>query len=358
MDKDLYFNQPNFNPGGLLDRFDNRDYQFEEVGGADAEVPFDWNKGFDIEKDLAVSLKIPNFKLTVKDQGFSFSCGGQAWATLAEVLEAEVTGSYEPRSAKYLYSQTCVPSGGSRGRDNADIYIHQGIARESVLPSYQNGKTPTEDFMQRSVDITDMIRLNARPVKASAYAQVGTEMESIAVAMRSQFGVVLGVDGSNNGTWISEFPKPPSVVQWRHWIYAGKAKKINGKKYIGILNSWGTTVGVGGWQWLGEDYFTKNVWSAWTHVFAPTLPQDFTHKFLKDMKYGQKNLEVAALQDALKISGEFDDKVPSTGYYGTITAKAVLAFQQRYSLITSPAESDGGKLAGPKTRLKLNSLFG
>jgi len=345
-----YYEKKSFNPGGIKDRYDSRDYQWEEVGGAAIET-FNWDQGFDIEKKLSTLLK-------VKDQGPSFSCGGQSWGYLSEVLECLSTGTYEPRSAKYLYAQTCIPSGGSRGRDNADIFVNQGVAREDVLTSYQNGNPPSEAFMQRSIDITDPIRMNAKLSKASAYAQVGTDMESVATAIAVNSGCVIGVDGSNNGTWLSAFPQSPAVTQWRHWLYAGKAKLVNGKKYIGVINSWGIDVGEGGWQWLSESYFNKNVWSTWTHVFAPTLPQNFNHKFLKDLKYKMTTLDVAALQDALKIEGQFPAGVPSSGYYGMITAAAVLAFQTKYQIIGSPIESESGKVVGPKTRVKLNSLFG
>jgi len=345
-----------FNPGGIKDRFDSRDYQWDEVGGA-ISVPFDWSEGFDIEQELSTVLKIPNFKLTVKDQNGSYSCGGQAWSYLAEVLEALATGTYEPRSAKYLYAQTYVPSGGSRGRDNAEVYVNQGVARESALTSYKNGNPPDETFMERSVDITEAVRYNAKLAKASAYAQTGTGIESVAIAIRTNAGVVLGIDGSNNGTWDSEFPVPPTAIEWRHWVYCGKAKLINGKKFIGLINSWGKNVGVNGWQWIGEDYFKSNVWSGWTHVFAPVTSPVFSHNFQNNLKYKQTNQEVVALQDALRIDGEFPQSVQSTGYYGAITAKAVLAFQFKYGLITSASESDNGQSVGPKTRAKLNNLY-
>lgn len=346
-----YYEKKEFNPGGLKDRFDSRDFMWDEVGGA-TTAPFDWNKGFDIEKKLGV-------KLVVKDQGASFSCGGQAWAYLAEVLEALATGSYEPRSAKYMYAQTCVPGGGSRGRDNAEVFVTQGVSRESVLTSYFNGAPPSESFMQRSVDITDIVRVNANLTKASAYAQTGTDIESIASAIENNFGAVIGVDGSNNGTWASVFPSIPKTIEWRHWVYAGKAKMINGNKHIGICNSWGSDVGEAGWQWLGEAYFKKNIWSGWTHVFAPTLPDTFNYNFLKDIKYGQNNMEVAALQDALRADGEFPETVQSSGYYGLITARAVLAFQTKYQIDSmSELIKLNGKSVGPKTRQKLNQLFG
>ncbi len=264
-------NKTDFNPGGEVDRVDNRDFQLTEIAGA-IVVPFDWNKGVDIETELRTRLNIPTFKLPVKDQGDSFSCGGQSWASYAGVLEAFATGTFEERSAKFLYSQTYVPGGGSRGRDNADIFVTQGAARELVLTSYQSSMPPTEVFMEQSGDITDNVRIDAKLSKALAYAQTGTDINAVATAIRDNMGVVIGIDGENNGTWLSPFPKPPTTVQWRHWLYAGKAQVFGGKKYIGCLNSWGLDVGDRnnpGWQWLGEDYFASHVWSGWTHIFAP-----------------------------------------------------------------------------------------
>lgn len=346
----------NFNPGGIEDRYDSRDYQWSEVGGGPV-LNFDWDKGYDVEKDLSDILKIPNFKLKVKDQGPSYSCGGQSWGYLAEVLEALATGSYEPRSAKYMYAQTWVPGGGSRGRDNADIFVNQGVAKESVLTSYQNKIPPSELFMEKSQDITDLVRMDARLTKASAYAQVGTDINSVAAAMENNSGVILGLEGANNGTWLSAFPKPPSTVTWRHWIYAGKAREIGGIKYIGVLNSWGDYVGEEGWQLLSEDYFKHNIFSAWTHILAPSLPQTFNHLFLKDIQFGDSNGEVTALQTALQLDGEFPKEVPTSGYFGDITRKALLAFQFKYKIITSSSQSNNGKSCGPKTRGQLNLLF-
>ncbi len=341
---------PNFNPGGFEDRIDNRDFMFDEVGGATADI-FDWNLGVDVEDSLPQ-------KLVVKDQNGSYSCGGQAWAYYAEVLEALVTGTYEPRSAKFLYSQTYVPNGGSRGRDNADIFVNQGVCREALLSSYENGNSPSEAFITRSQDIEDADRMDAKLSRASAYAQTGTDIDSIALAIKMNHGVVLGVDGENNGTWNSEFPVPPNTIVWRHWIFAIGAKIINGKKHIKVINSWGTAAGKEGRQWLSEDYFKEHVFSGWTHVFAPlVVPPAFHHNFQTNMNFNDKNSEVVALQTALRLDGTFPSTVDSTGLYGDITRRAVLAFQLKYQIILSPLDSNNGKIAGPRTRAKLNSIF-
>lgn len=345
---------PSFDPGGIKDRVDLRDFQFDEVGFA---TPlFDWDLGYDIEKELGVILP-------VKDQNGSGSCGGQAWATMAAVLEAKATGTHEERSAKFIYAQTYVPSGGSYGRDNANIFAVQGVARETHTISYANGLPPSEEFMRRGQDITQEARINAKLARAYPYSQVGNDIDEIARAIRDTGGVILGVSGANNGTWGSEFPKPPMAVQWRHWVYAGKVKRMNGIKYIGILNSWGKQTGIDGWQWLAEDYFKHLasgetcVWSVWSHTFNPeSIPVTFRHTFNVDLEYGgQRGKEVEALQIALQIEGLFPSSVSATGYFGLLTRTAVEKFQVKYN-ISAPGSAGFGR-CGPKTRLKLNSIF-
>ncbi len=100
-----------FSPGAIASPDDERDYQWSEIG-ANAAL-FDWDTGYDVEQELG-------YKLAPKDQGASSSCGGQAWSMYAAVLEALATSSFEERSAKYIYAQTCVAGGGSAGRSNAD----------------------------------------------------------------------------------------------------------------------------------------------------------------------------------------------------------------------------------------------
>ena len=252
-------NTKQFGTGAIPSPIDTRDHQWGVV--AKGEIPFDWNNGFDVEE-------LYGFQLKTKDQNGSYSCGGQAWAYYGEALEYRSDLSYEPRSAKFIYSQTFVPSGGSNGRDNCKVVQVQGWAEEKLCPSYQDGNPPNEAFMTRPQDITQEARNNARQVQALNYAQVNlNNIDEIAQAIKVNNGVVIGIYGKNNGTWLSTFPKADTPHEWAHWLYAGKAKLINGKKYIGVKNSWGDGVGDHGWQWLSEDFFPSAVFEIWTVYF-------------------------------------------------------------------------------------------
>jgi hypothetical protein len=333
------------------------DAKWEDIAIARGSAPFDWTAGIDIEANLASVLNNPSFKLPVKNQNGSGSCGGQAWSQYSGVLEAFFDKTFEERSAKYIYSQTFVsPDGGSNGRDNSNICINQGVSVEVLCPSYDNGQPPSESYMERPQDITQVARTDASTDRELSAAVVNSEnIDSVAQAIRDNYGCVLGVAGTNNGTWLSSFPQPPNTtdVLWGHWLYAGKAKMIDGKKYIGVINSWGADVGENGWQWLGEEYFNAtDIFNVWTMVFNEKSSMQFKHDFLVNLKMGDKSSEVSSLQEALKIDGEFT--VNPTGFYGEITRQSVLAFQKKYEI---NSQGTNGTVVGPHTRQKLNEIF-
>lgn len=341
-------NEEHFSKGAIVDLPDDRDIQFSGI--AMASSPYDWSTEYDIEKELGNTLSNTTFRIVSKDQGPSSSCGGQAWAYLGAVLEAFATKTYEERSAKFIYSTTHVPSGGSAGRTNSDFVINNGWGKEELCISYENGKPPSEEFMQRLSDVSEDAKKDAKKAKGLIYANVAIDIDLCAQAIRDNKGMILGVYGFNNGTWNSAFPKPPAVKSgyWAHWVYAGKVKMVDGKKYIGIKNSWSDRVGEQGWQWLGEEYFKPSfMWSGWTMVYKGEDPA-FKYNFFFILREGAKGPEVEALQKALTLEGLFKGKID--GHFGPITKAAVKNFQSRYSL-----GSDG--IVGPKTNEKLNSLY-
>lgn len=335
-----------FNPGAIPDATDGRDFQFAEI--AMGAAPFDWTKGYDIEAVL-------NQKLPVKDQGQSGSCGGQAWSNYGDALTLAFDKNLIERSAKFIYAQTFVPGGGSAGRPNCEIVINQGWGPESLTPSYDNGQAPSEDFMDRPQDITPEARAAARQDTALNYANVATnDIELLAQAIEMNHGVIIGIQGQNNGTWLNVNPQIPNENKalWGHWLYCGKVRLHNGVKQIGVLNSWGTSVGESGWQWINQDYIeSQYVFGAWTLVFNTVKPVKPSHVFETNLALGTVSPEVKFLQQALQYLGFFPEGVVPTEYYGSITTAAVKKFQTFYEIV------DDGTHFGPQTRTALNATL-
>lgn len=238
--------------GAVRDSYDIRTYQYAPRG------VFDWSTGFDIEEVIGT-------KLVPKDQNGSSSCGGQAWAYYGEVLEAIATGTYEPRSARWVYAPVRAPGGGSMGKELSAFVVKNGFALEADCTSYDNGKPPSEHFMTQVPVLSKEAKERAEVSKALSYVQVKADIDILAQALQDNNGVCIALYGQDNGTWRTEYPLPPNKQVWAHWVYVGKAKMIKGKKHLGIINSWGKKAGKNGWQWISEDYFVNgNVWYGWT----------------------------------------------------------------------------------------------
>lgn len=347
--------------GAFPRRADNRDYIYDSREIAQASSPFDWSAGYDVEKELG-------FTLTVKDQGQSGSCGGQAFSAYGQVLRAAYSEDRAERSAKFLYSQVYVPipGGGSDDRELAKIAIGQGFGLEADTSSYQGGKAPTEAFMQRPQDITGQARIHAATDKiALAYSFPEIDLDAGAHALSACKGLILGIQGSNNGTWLDTHPKPPSYrpsnlsnKPWRHYMYAGKAGVFEGKRGLWCLQSWGKAVGRAGWQFLDEDYFaTGSVWGAIVLMYNAQPDARPSHSFTRNITQGEENESVLALQQVLAYDGCLN--VKPTGYYGPITAQAVLKYQFK-NMVADPATLAelGGHIVGPATRACLNRQYG
>ncbi len=83
-----------------------------------------------------------------------------------------------------------------------------------------------------------------------------------------------------------------------------------------------------------------------------------TAAITKSLFLGAKNDEVTALQNFLKAQGA--DVYPEglvTGYFGSLTKKAVGKFQLKYGIVADSSDPGYG-FVGPKTRVKINELLG
>lgn len=313
--------------GAIESPVDKRDYIYGEHLGF-ASSPYDWSKEYDIETVIG--------KIQPKDQSNSSSCGGQAWSYYSYVLD---TTNREEKSAKFIYAHTKVGDGGSFGRSNCELCKSKGVSTEKLCPSYP----ATEQNLSDRQSITDEAFDNALTNKSLKYAQVSLNIDSIAQAVRDNYGCVIGIAGQNNGTWRTPFPKPPvSNDVWRHWVYVGRVKTIDGKKHIGFINSWGS-VGENGWQWISEDYFINNyVWEAWTMV-----EDNGKYIFNNVLKIGSTGESVKKLQQ--KLNEILGLSLITDGKFGTKTKLAVIELQKKHNLT-----SDG--IVGRITNKLLNTL--
>jgi hypothetical protein len=159
------------------------------------------------------------------------------------------------------------------------------------------------------------------------------------------------------------------VITGGHEIYVyGYLKQADGKTRIYFLNSWSPLwADKGTGYFVYEDYYKFIDEAITAFDLSDELkeelknlpePKKWSHLFIGTLKYGQQNNEIKALQIALKLEGLFPVGQKETGFFGEITRQAVKKFQEKYSVASwLELKLVNGKTVGPKTILKLNSLY-
>ncbi len=309
-----------------------KDYSHEEV--APQAVPLKWNRG--IESAPVYS---------VRNQNGSGSCVSQSIAKALETLTGVV------QSAHPIYRRRRnFPNIGMWLQDGGDIIRHQGTTTEVLDPS-QN-KTET----QMNADITV-----ETPLTLPMYILANfRDIDAIATAIELYKHCTITINGNLEEYAYSEKPVviPNSKLNVAHAICATYYfTDQNGVKCLLIDESWGVAYVTR--RIITEDYLRARGTGAMYFIYptpAPTpVKPHFT--FHTPLLYGNSNTDVKNLQDALKYFGFFPN-ITSTGYYGNITAKAVMGWQIANNVDTlAVLQSLGGKRFGDKSITKMNQLL-
>lgn len=215
-----------------------------------AGEPFDWVKGYDARKTVG--------PITIKDQGTSSSCGGQAGSYFLEI-QSKLRNGKDVVSAKSIYAPVAFKGGGTTiNALETQIGAH-GANLEASVPSYDVTGTPLSELK-----MTDKSFLTPETVKdaitRAGYLPINVhvDIESVAQAIRDYGGVLIEITGQNNGTWLSPTPLPPSKSNpselWNHFM-CGFGASMADQQQIDCLQSWGVDVGEQGIQHLQKAYF-------------------------------------------------------------------------------------------------------
>lgn len=102
-------------------------------------------------------------------------------------------------------------------------------------------------------------------------------------------------------------------------------------------------------SWIEGGYFYLKLNVIKPKIISQSLELT-TKKFISELKLGDHNDEVKLLQTTLKDLGYFNHP-KITGYFGSITKKAVIAYQKTENLSPFPGS------VGPMTRAKLNTVL-
>ena len=327
---------------------DERDYSAEEVFSFAA---IEWK-----EKQPSEWRKFPIFH-----QDGSSSCVGQ---TVAKVLGIEnylEEGKFVHFSARDIYCRGFIDNGGGMFyREGVKIGYEHGATIEQLMPSQMMNEAQMR--VNDSTTLTDQIALVG---KGGNYFDIQIDFDRIANIVNTGKAVALGTR-FNSGGFSS-----PEVKLLRNGTYGHAVAVVDyclwkGRKALIFDNSWGVDWGKYGGQGIITEDQINGIVTAWYYEELRNnwrdeeeKPEKPKHQFLVDLKFGSNSNDTVVLQNILKYEQLFPVNVGSTGFYGTITSKAVLAFQKKYK-VDNDTELDQlqGRIVGPKTRQKLNEIYG
>lgn len=331
------------------------------IGASDNRTLLEKEKSWQVREVFAMGA--PTFrtvnkgewkKYQVRNQDGSGSCVANSQSKFVEIMHQIKTGESVKFSHAPVYQARINKPQAGMGYPNApQLQIKINTCREDICPSENKTDAqldaiilpPNYEAINDIAKPTEFLEFTPRTFNDVAYYV-------------EQNGAAIIWIVSDYANWNKEIPtvggKPNGEV--RHSICVVDAITYNGTRYLVIEDSWGAGFGINGSRLITQEFFNDAVFIAYalTTFKYDNGSMQYT-PFNTKMQFGENSPEVRRLQDYLRTKGLFPVNVASTGYYGNITAQAVLAFQIKYSVDTIPTLNLlKGRFVGAKTLTKIN----
>lgn len=352
---------------------------FENSGGIPS--PFDYRN---VPNEMvASSVPLPeDFRLDVNpfpvwNQKKNGSCVGHALAKLAQIYFYKKTGRVINFSPRFLYAMAKAQDGfageGTYPSLVAKIMKNVGCATEETCPN--DSDLPHEEYVyHRDINqIPEAAKLEAAQYRIPGYAFVNVSnpedikraiFDGAAIAGLYRIGKEWWSD-EQGSTWdpnrILPLKPPAQIVSGHEVVLYGWTDN----NFHDLLNSWSID-----WAQNGKGYLDYSKYKPFFNEAivirelpppvieeVQKLPVKPKYTFKRNLSFGETHPDIVLLQWVLKYEGLFPAATPSTGYYGEITRKAVLAFQMKYKIAPWTWLTSRGRYAHEATRAKLNTLY-
>jgi len=336
------------------DEHKEKDYKHCEIASGDKKVKVEW-----VEKLQDEWRKFP-----VRNQDGSSSCVAQSIAKVLGINNFLEEKEFVELSAKDIYMRRNNDGGGMWGIDALQIACGFGATLESLFPSQNMG----EEEINKVEDYTKYKNQIAKIFKGKNFVVLPFDIDLIGEQIQKGRGVLLFFK-FNRDEW-TDYPETTGKNPELHHAVVGVDTTMhNEEKAIVIDDSWGEFYGLKGQRVITESFLKERLTFA---GYIVDLQNDWRdekdkdgekphHEFKERMKFSTEfnvNEEVKWLQKVLIYENLFPVNIDITGYYGSITRKAVLEFQFKHKVAGDNElyELDGRE-AGPKTLAKLNELY-
>lgn len=302
-------------------------------------------------------------RFEIFDQDGSSSCVAQAVSKLLGVENALEEGRFLRFSARDIYTRRSnFPSEGMWFQEALDIASKHGATFENLMTSEKKN----ESQMNVSSDRTKSDQQIAQIFKGGGYVSFEEpyNIDEIASAISKGKAVLMGFRFDFD-EWTN---RPVALVanpSLHHGVAAVDFTLDRGEKCLVIDDSWGGATAMQGQRLITENFMKRRCTYAgylldlsnnWRDTQS-TISRPHAN-FQIDLVFNMTHPDIKKLQDVLKYEELFPVNQESTGYYGNLTAKGVLAWQKRYAVATTyELDKLGGKTFGPQSRVKANTLY-
>lgn len=316
-------------------------------------APFSWEK-----KSID---KLKNYPIW--NQYMTSACVAFSKAKQVSIAVFKETGVWIDFSPASIYQLRSNDGAGMFVPEANEIVNSRGVTLEALMKS-QN-LTEKEIAKVKRSKVADLIAKAIAEAVVSYLYITDRSIDRIAQTIESGRGVSLLIFAT-----ADEYTDTPTVknkdlkyeqATIRHEVVATDyfIHETYGK-VLWIDDSWGVGHGQGGHRIMTEDFLNRRC------IFADAIDlfsfEGSENKpkfdFAVNMRFGQTSEDIKKLQDMLKYEQELPSNQPSTGYYGYMTASAVLSWQKKNKVDTDiELDLSGGRSFGPRSRKVANEKF-
>lgn len=346
------------------------DLFYENYNGAedlrsDEEKALDYNqKEFVASANpvMWVEKKLEDWRsFPVMNQFYTYKCVAFTTAKLALINFWLKTKEFLMFSPNSIYDYRInKPQGGMIGDDAFGIWKDKGISLYSVAKSDQVQETEPTELSRFAVEVAKGFKLGSYiTIDNGDFDRVASTIETTGKGIMLWFYFTSREWSLAVPRVIDNLANPYVAGASRHSVagvdngkpkgFIGELAIVNGVQVIKIEDS----AHFGG---INVRYITREFFNA--RNFLAKYPMNFNYEeqetipsyvFTEVMKMGSKSPEVKKLQEKLQALGFYPTNIGTDEIFGSITKKAVMAFQTSRQLV-----SDG--IVGKNTLAELNKL--
>lgn len=305
----------------------------------------------------------------LRNQGQTNSCVYNARAKMAGILQEQKHGEFIDYSHAD-YNKRSNQGAGAYPIEALDFMIKQGIGLEAL----EESQKAYNDEELAKIKQTEFEKQIAKASLLDGYYALPTyNFDTFVSTLHATKKPIMVGFFATRKEWNQEIIKLTDVnltladAPVRHEVCATPNYGIyKGEEGFTIEDSWGTTGIKGkGVRFITRAFFEKRNYIAGLVPtsfksyedlnITPSVPK---YNFIRNLQYGDKGVEVVALQDMLKYEGYFPANHSSTGNYYGLTSKAVLEWQKAHNVDKiQTLEELQGRFFGNKSREIANKIY-